>query len=246
MLQFTGHERDAATLGDSTLPDYMHARFYEAGWRRFLSVDPVIDVKVAMTSPQAWNRYSYVRNNPLDMTDPTGMIGCKVDGKQIDCRIVVVYDKQKNNGALYLVGTTGKGKDKKDQILLQGTVVVGRDGKTPTGTFTASYWEKDHVSNKYGWQADKPWSKSPRGLNAFGPFQLHLKELEKRGIWIHGTMGPDWIGNARMNCIVSLASHGCVRCSNPMIIKLREMMPEPGGNRVTISTNPADAPDDDQ
>ncbi|MFP5247546.1 MAG: RHS repeat-associated core domain-containing protein, partial [Thermoanaerobaculia bacterium] len=40
-LKFTGHERDTAGL------DYMHARYYSAGVGRFLSVDPVLDVKRA-------------------------------------------------------------------------------------------------------------------------------------------------------------------------------------------------------
>lgn len=39
---------------------------------RFLSVDPVLQVKRAMQSPQLWNRYSYALNNPLIYTDPTG------------------------------------------------------------------------------------------------------------------------------------------------------------------------------
>jgi RHS repeat-associated protein len=64
--KFTGHERDASGL------DYMHARYYNWGWGRFLSVDPVLDLKQAMKNRQGWNRYSYVRNNPLTFTDPTG------------------------------------------------------------------------------------------------------------------------------------------------------------------------------
>jgi len=38
----------------------------------FLSVDPVLDVKGAMKTPQGWNRYTYVRNNPVHFVDPTG------------------------------------------------------------------------------------------------------------------------------------------------------------------------------
>jgi len=31
---------------------------------RFLYVDPVLDVKLAIKSPHAWNRYAYVMNSP--------------------------------------------------------------------------------------------------------------------------------------------------------------------------------------
>jgi len=64
--KFTGHERDDPTL------DYMHARYYAVKWGRFLSVDPKLNVKRALRQPQNWNRYSYVMNNPLTYTDPTG------------------------------------------------------------------------------------------------------------------------------------------------------------------------------
>jgi hypothetical protein len=42
--------------------------------RCFLSVDPVIDFKTNLRNPQGWNRYSYVRNNPMRWTDPTGKV----------------------------------------------------------------------------------------------------------------------------------------------------------------------------
>jgi RHS repeat-associated protein len=71
-LKYTGHERDRwLGEGDDTL-DYMHARYYSPGMGRFLSVDPVLDVKAAMAEPEVWNRYSYVTNNPLMFTDPDG------------------------------------------------------------------------------------------------------------------------------------------------------------------------------
>lgn len=65
--KFTGHERD------SSATDYMHARYYSPGWGRFLSVDPYLDIEQTMKNPQKWNRYAYVRNNPIRYTDPTGM-----------------------------------------------------------------------------------------------------------------------------------------------------------------------------
>jgi uncharacterized protein RhaS with RHS repeats len=47
----------------------MHARYYSSNLGRFLSVDPV-GGKVG--SSQSWNRYSYVRNNPVAFIDPNG------------------------------------------------------------------------------------------------------------------------------------------------------------------------------
>jgi RHS repeat-associated protein len=75
-LQFTAQERDAATLGNGSLslPDYMHARYYDLNWGRFLSVDPVLNLGQATRSPQDWNRYAYVINNPLTYADPTGRV----------------------------------------------------------------------------------------------------------------------------------------------------------------------------
>ncbi|HEX9984084.1 MAG TPA: RHS repeat-associated core domain-containing protein [Thermoanaerobaculia bacterium] len=70
-LQFTGHERDT-DIGPEYL-DYMHARFYNPNWGRFLSVDPS-NKSMRVELPQTLNRYSYVMNNPMNYTDPTGQI----------------------------------------------------------------------------------------------------------------------------------------------------------------------------
>ncbi len=69
-LKFTGHERDdvntSLELGDL---DYMHARYYNPAVGRFLSVDPGSTDK---SLTQQWNRYAYVRNNPVTASDPDG------------------------------------------------------------------------------------------------------------------------------------------------------------------------------
>jgi hypothetical protein len=128
--------------------------------------------------------------------------------------------------------------DRNPTVLLTSSVVVGGDGHvTPTGTFTATVWEKDHVSTKYGNAADTPWSKTALGGNAFGPYQLHMKELDSQGIYIHGTMGPGWSPVTWGNSIfLSPTSHGCVRMCNRDDIALRDMMPNPSGNKVIIRT----------
>jgi RHS repeat-associated protein len=69
-LKFTGHERDEAA-GAAAL-DYMHARYYSPLQARFLSPDPTVDLENARYSPQRWNRYTYVQNNPLSRIDTDG------------------------------------------------------------------------------------------------------------------------------------------------------------------------------
>ena len=64
--RFTGHERD-----EQTGLDYAMARYCGASLARFLSVDPVFS---SPNVPLAWNRYSYVLNNPLGNIDPTGEV----------------------------------------------------------------------------------------------------------------------------------------------------------------------------
>ncbi|MGZ5446315.1 MAG: RHS repeat-associated core domain-containing protein, partial [Thermoanaerobaculia bacterium] len=77
--KFTGHERDYNAASGWNL-DYMHARYYSPALGRFLSVDPVLDVKRSIREPQSWNRYSYVVNNSIRRIDPDG----RVDGNSDD------------------------------------------------------------------------------------------------------------------------------------------------------------------
>ena len=70
-LRFTGHERDFNLTGSLDDLDYMHARYYSPYLGRFLSVDPARE-SALLRVPQSWNRYSYVRNNPLKFVDPNG------------------------------------------------------------------------------------------------------------------------------------------------------------------------------
>lgn len=61
---YTGHEMDASTGLIN-----MNARLYDPVLGRFISADTVIPDPGNM---QSFNRYTYVKNNPLMYTDPTG------------------------------------------------------------------------------------------------------------------------------------------------------------------------------
>ncbi len=72
---FGGHEHI-----DRTGLIHMNGRIYDHRLGRFLSVDPLVQ---APASSQSLNPYSYVLNNPLAGTDPTGFASCWEEG---DCR----------------------------------------------------------------------------------------------------------------------------------------------------------------
>ena len=61
---FTGHE-EIDTVGLV----HMNGRVYDPELGRFIQADPFVQDG---SNAQSWNRYSYVLNNPLSMTDPTG------------------------------------------------------------------------------------------------------------------------------------------------------------------------------
>src|SRR5204862_2059504 len=61
---FTGHE-----MLDNIDMVHMNGRIYEPNIARFVSADPIIQDP---EHSQSYNRYSYVWNNPTNLTDPTG------------------------------------------------------------------------------------------------------------------------------------------------------------------------------
>jgi RHS repeat-associated protein len=68
-LGFTGYYRD----GTSTGLDYAQQRYYAPSIGRFTSADPYMP-SAAIARPQSWNRYAYVSNDPVNSTDPDGLL----------------------------------------------------------------------------------------------------------------------------------------------------------------------------
>jgi len=77
---FTDHEM----LGDFGLI-HMNGRVYDPVLGRFLSADPNVD---GVSDAQGYNRYSYVQNNPMNATDPSGYFSLK-DALKIVAAVVV-------------------------------------------------------------------------------------------------------------------------------------------------------------
>ena len=78
---------------------YYAARYYDPGASIFLSVDPLAE------EFPAWTPYHYVHNNPINMTDPTGMRANPVFGSNGDYRgntkegytgDILIYDGNKD------------------------------------------------------------------------------------------------------------------------------------------------------
>ncbi|WP_155884844.1 restriction endonuclease fold toxin [Actinomadura flavalba] len=55
---------------DNTGLTHLGAREYDPATGRFISVDPILD----QTDPQSWNGYAYADNNPINASDPSGLM----------------------------------------------------------------------------------------------------------------------------------------------------------------------------
>ena len=73
-LSYTGQNKDTAWLQYD-----FRDRQYDPKQGRWISPDPTGLKAVDFTSPQTWNRYAYVQNNPLALVDPFGDDGCYDD-----------------------------------------------------------------------------------------------------------------------------------------------------------------------
>ncbi|HKX28403.1 MAG TPA: S8 family serine peptidase [Blastocatellia bacterium] len=79
--KFTGYERDWATNLDQA-----KARTYHHNRGRFMQPDPLGLMASDLSDPQSLNLYSYVQNDPVNFTDPTGLFRWR-DPRLDDTRI---------------------------------------------------------------------------------------------------------------------------------------------------------------
>jgi RHS repeat-associated protein len=75
---YTGHEQL-----DNVMLAHMNGRVYDPAIGRFLSADPFID---GAGTVQGWNRYTYVHNQPLSRSDPSGYASVRGTGQRTQLR----------------------------------------------------------------------------------------------------------------------------------------------------------------
>ncbi|WP_423681471.1 RHS repeat domain-containing protein [Undibacterium sp. WLHG33] len=96
---YTGHE-----MLDQLDLVHMNGRIYDPLMARFLSADPMIQDPA---HSQSYNRYTYVWNNPTNLTDPTGFTACNNDDKNCSSTAVVTPVKTCPKGATCINDTNG-------------------------------------------------------------------------------------------------------------------------------------------
>ena len=119
--KFTGKERDPETG-----LDHFVARYHSSSLGRFMNPDPLGG---RIFDPQTLNKFSYVRNNPLNLIDPSGMYICEGTEKQCKdfekarqellkskdedvVRAARAYgDPNRDNGVSVKFGDPGRGRD---------------------------------------------------------------------------------------------------------------------------------------
>jgi RHS repeat-associated protein len=126
--EFTGKERDAETG-----LDYFGARYFSGAQGRFTSPDPLLN-SGRPDSPQSWNRYAYVSNNPLKFIDPAGLWewDASLGGSYSDDELKKHYSKAEAKDIRDLRGEIRKAIRKldksKDATLLAAGVAYGTEG----------------------------------------------------------------------------------------------------------------------
>jgi RHS repeat-associated protein len=85
---------------------HLNGRVYDPLVARMMSADPIVDDPM---NGQTWNRYSYVANNPLTFTDPSGycFLGCGTMGNLGKMQLGTTFRQHPLIGSVVEIAATG-------------------------------------------------------------------------------------------------------------------------------------------
>jgi RHS repeat-associated protein len=132
----------------------LNARLYDTSLGRVLSADPTIP---DMSNGQAFNRYSYVTNNPLSFTDPSGYEEACDGDDYVDPNDLCVTD-----------GPTGGYGDSGGYYGGGGSTVTGAARTIIIGTI-ATYGADGTYYGTYNWYGTEPGVLTDSGGGSDGP-----------------------------------------------------------------------------
>jgi uncharacterized protein RhaS with RHS repeats len=121
----------------------MLARYYSSSLGRFMAVDPGNDTNPE--HPQTWNRYAYVRNNPLSNRDPDGRQAEELAAERklpSGCPAAAAAAAVLANGAAGAVNGAAAGMDPQLSVRVTtpdgNSMSVNLNGRVQTGTTALS------------------------------------------------------------------------------------------------------------
>jgi len=202
--KFTGKERDS----ESGL-DNFGARYDSSQYGRFMTPDD-IGPGQHPEDPQTWNMYSYVRNNPLNLTDPTGQYICDGSMTQTMCdRFQSGLDKAQQ-GADALKSRYGADSDqyKNAQSAIDA---YGEEGVNNGITIRSGITNPGYVAETSHGNSVSPTADNPTGQNV--TVTLNLRDYA-------GALGDPILESHEGSHVADFSAwFGCGQCASRDITK---------------------------
>jgi RHS repeat-associated protein len=181
--KFTGYEADAETG-----LNFAQARYQSPTQGRFISVDP-FGASASIADPQSFNRYAYVSNDPINLSDPNGLMGAAPDASQ---GWSDVSDGFWGSGNL---GGKGWGSDPRPGRTIVNGQFLSDIRYTVRWQWT-QYTDSQGEEHTYGWW-EKSWNSQPR-QDEFAGFTIDSQTWAKTltGQKTNGSLARDVLGAA--------------------------------------------------
>jgi len=147
--QYTGQYSNTSDFGLM----FYNARWYDPYLNRWTSPDSIIPDQY---NPQSWDRYAYVRNNPINRVDPSGHVdfSCLMEGCPESLPTVTVV-----LGGTYgqSNGTDFEGPDPQENLSMwidRNTITVKFPGNSSPGSGDGKYLQAEAANEQIIWFID--------------------------------------------------------------------------------------------